>query len=309
MPDNLLQYCDLSNKTSRTVTYTWSNLSCTVHGTATGGTAADNFVQTNITNTHFAVDHTYQLYYSASIVQFRVWFYSSDQSFADQYIISSINTRVNRQFTIPSATKNMIWSLRVPSGSTANETVSPEIYDITYTDVDADIQAMNDYLGYYNSWFYENAWKHFAEPPYWDGESCSEIACSISYLGGNISKIYVSNYAQGLADLFRANGRFYTPAQGAQRGDFIWFDYDHDGVPDHSGRVMSIDPDGTIHTFEGNVYSVTATFQYNPNDPTIFGFGRPNYDYDPENPPGPAPPKFTYTPYYRHMRRLRGSMI
>lgn len=172
-----------------------------------------------------------------------------------------------------------------------------------YTDVDADCDMMLDLVGYPNSWFY-NKWIQFASGAAWDGESCSEIACCVSYMAGNISKIYVSNYAQGLISLFRANGRY---GNSPSRGAFIWFDYDGDGIGDHTGRVYNVD-NGIVYTFEGNVGGLTVLRQYYINDPTILGYGYPNYDNDPAPvPPEPTPPKATYLPYWRHKRRERGS--
>lgn len=310
MPTNLIPQCNPTSGTSGGVTYTWASDDSYVRcvGTTTLTLSVSNIVPSagNISNTPFRAGHTYHLDYPNpnSAITIQCYCYPQTSGTYDaRFLMSS-----SQDFTIPDPCVRLTLRVRVANNSTVNTTIYPSIYDITFTDVDADIKAMNDYLGYYNSWFNANAWSKFTSLP-WDGESCSEIACSISYFYGNISKIYVSNYAQGLVDLFRANGRFYTRAQGGQRGDFIWFDYDHDGIADHSGRIMSIDPDGTIHTFEGNVYSVTATFPYSPNDPTILGFGRPNYDYDPGDNPSPVPPTFTYCPYYRHMRRLRGNLL
>ena len=200
----------------------------------------------------------------------------------------------------------MIWSLRVPSGSTANETVAPEVYDITFTDVDADIKYMKELIEtgpYPNSWFF-GIWGEFASIYDWDGESCSEIACCVSYKAGNLSKIYVSNYAQGLASQYQANNRF---GHTASRGAFMWFDYNFDGVPDHTARVYRIDSDGTIWTFEGNVGGMTTSRPYSPSDPTIYGYGYPNYDFDPAQEPDAPTGRFQPMAHVRHMRRLRGT--
>lgn len=173
------------------------------------------------------------------------------------------------------------------------------------TDAETDIYMMGLYTGYNNSYFYP-IWTQFASGALWDGESCSEIACCISYLGGNLSKIFVSNYAQGLSSQFQAAGRFgSTPTPGA----FIWFDYDGDGVPDHTGRVMSVSGNN-VHTFEGNVGGLTVQRDYDVNTSYIYGYGYPYYTDqpvpDPPTPPTPTPGGKHYLPYYRHMRRLRG---
>lgn len=168
------------------------------------------------------------------------------------------------------------------------------------TDVQNDVAAALDVVGWPNSDFYYY-WTHYVSGGLpWDGESCSEIACCISYFGGNLSKIYVSNYAEGMYNLYLANNRFgHTPSLGA----FIWFDYGA-GVPEHTGRVVAIDNNaGTITTVEGNVYNYVAEFTYSINDPTIFGYGYPNYTDQPTPPPTPPTPGGNQGTYDRKRRR------
>lgn len=138
------------------------------------------------------------------------------------------------------------------------------------TDVDADIQMALSLVGYPNSYFYPIC-EEFA-PGLWDNVPCSEIACCISYLAGNLSKIYVSNYAQGLVNLYQANGRFgHIPQPGA----FIWFQYGSN-TPEHTGRVVRID-NGIVYTVEGNVGGIVQALSYPVNSGLIYGYGYPNY--------------------------------
>ena len=144
---------------------------------------------------------------------------------------------------------------------------------------------MNQYIGYPNSYF-ESIYREFAGN--WDGVPCSEIACCFSYLAGNLSKIYVSNYAEGLVDLYQQNGRFGTTPQP---GAFIWFDY-HDGNgPSHTGRVAAVDTEnGIITTVEGNVGGIVRRLTYSIDYAYIYGYGYPNYtDEEMPDPPGPGP--------------------
>ena len=148
------------------------------------------------------------------------------------------------------------------------------------TDAEKDVQQALALEGYSNNYF-QPIWNEFASG--WDGQPCSEIACCISYLAGNLSKIYVSNYAQGLVDLFRANGRFYGADTIPQKGDFIWFDYGYGEGASHTGRVVDVS-NGTITTIEGNMwvggeYNQVAKLYYPIGDYRIYGFGRPNYTY------------------------------
>lgn len=165
------------------------------------------------------------------------------------------------------------------------------------TDVERDLEQMEENIGYPNSYFF-STWEKFASPYDWDGESCSEIACCISYLGGNISKIYVSNYAQGLFNLFNAAGRVVY--SDPQPGDFIWFDYGQ-GLA-HTGRVYSVN--GTsLKTFEGNVNGYTTWMYHDTSDYDIAAYGRPNYDYTEENVTfsiRDTSPVREYLPYYNN---------
>lgn len=181
------------------------------------------------------------------------------------------------------------------------------------TDAEADVQTMEDYTGYYNSYFYQ-FWVQFASAQAWDGQSCSEIACCIDWLAryispdfaSNINKIYISNYAQGLYDLFWAAGRVGT---APQIGAFVWFDYGDGNGLSHTGRVMRFDA-SNVHTFEGNVGGLTVQRDYPINSPYIAYYGYPNYDNIPipTPTPTPTPPPVGgkhFAQYYRHPKRVR----
>lgn len=298
MPSNLFDQATKQDRTYTGMSWTWTGDSCTYVTTQSASSARTQTCFTgDITNTPFEAGKSYVIEYTASVVQLYIYYYTDA---ALTTLISSFYTLTDTTTTIPSNCGGILIRLRVPANTLPNETVTPVIY-IGTTDLDADLKSMEEAVGRYNSTFYSD-WDKFANPPPWDGESCSEIACCISYLAGNLSKIYVSNYAQGLIDLYRANGRYgTTPALGA----FIWFDYDHDGIGDHTGRVYSISGDQII-TVEGNVYSTVAYFPYSVHDSTILGYGYPNYDggiiVDPD---APQPTIKTYVPYFRHMKALR----
>lgn len=138
-------------------------------------------------------------------------------------------------------------------------------------DYEADIQQALAWRGLPNSYF-RDIFEEFA-PGMWDNVPCSEISCCISYKAGNLSKIYVSNYAEGMYNLYYAAGRTgNTPRLGA----FIWFNYGS-GVPEHTGRVVGIEGE-YIHTVEGNTNGgYVNEFWYSIYDPTIYAYGYPNY--------------------------------
>ena len=311
MPTNLITQCNPASGVSGGVTYTWySDFSCNCYGTTTGTLSVSNIIvpaAAAISTTPFRAGRKYQLIFSAQRMRVQAYFYPQTTGGYD----SSFNVTGDHEFTIPDPCARMTLRLRAFGNTTINEVVAPEIYDITFTDRDADIQIMADLIQhgpYPNSWFLP-IWNEFAAYLGWDGESCSEIACCVSYMAGNLSKIFVSNYADGLYQQYLAAGRYHTPAQGAQIGDFMWWDYDFDGVPDHTGRVYDILSDGTIITFEGNVGGMTTSRPYSPNDPTIFGYGRPNYDYDPALDPDQPGVRFQPHNFFRHTRRLRGNLL
>ena len=154
------------------------------------------------------------------------------------------------------------------------------------TDVEKDLFTMCGYANGLNS---SNYWQarglvgypnSYFEPIYaeigtgWDsGYCCSEIACCFSYIAGNLSKIFVAAWADGLVNLYRAAGRFYT--NNPMPGDFIFFQYGS-GTAEHTGRVAGIE-NGIIYTVEGNVGGGVRVLTYAVNDWTIYGYGRPDY--------------------------------
>ncbi len=64
----------------------------------------------------------------------------------------------------------------------------------------------------------------------------------------------------------------YTPTSG----DYIFFDWEPDGVADHIGIVDYCEI-GIVYTVEGNRGDVCCKWSYDLNDPCIFGFARPAF--------------------------------
>jgi cell wall-associated NlpC family hydrolase len=68
-------------------------------------------------------------------------------------------------------------------------------------------------------------------------------------------------------------GRWVTPSQGVARpGDLVIFDRDGDGTTDHIGLVESVEPDGRVHTIEGNSSDAVNRRSYAPGE--VAGYGR-----------------------------------
>lgn len=138
------------------------------------------------------------------------------------------------------------------------------------TDREKDIEKAESLVGKPNDYFIQ-IWRQFASG--WDGAPCSEIACCISYLAGNLELIQVSNYAAGLVSKFKAAGAFGNKPQA---GAFIFFDYKDGAGPSHTGRVVGIDGN-YVRTVEGNVGGIVVRRIYPKNSPYIYGYGYPAY--------------------------------
>lgn len=133
-----------------------------------------------------------------------------------------------------------------------------------------DVETAKSVIGKSNNYF-KDIWLEFASG--WDEAPCSEIACCISYLAGNIDTIPVSNYAEGLVYKFKELNRF---GNDPKLGAFIFFTYD--GVtPEHTGRVVEI-KNNIVSVVEGNINNeVVERYYYIPNT-LIYGYGYPDYE-------------------------------
>lgn len=84
-----------------------------------------------------------------------------------------------------------------------------------------------------------------------------------------------TGYVPTLEAWGRQQGRFadvdsYRPAPG----DIVIFDWAGDGVADHTGIVERVDPDGTVHTIEGNASDVVKRREYPASTNDIRGYVR-----------------------------------
>lgn len=131
------------------------------------------------------------------------------------------------------------------------------------------------FVGYPNSYFYD----YYNEiGTGWDWDyCCSEIACTFSYIAGNLSKIFVAGWAGGLVAQYEAAGQF--DRVNPRPGDFIFFQYGS-GEPEHTGRIAGVE-NGVIYTVEGNVGGGVRALSYSTSDWTIYGFGHPAYTDQP----------------------------
>lgn len=139
------------------------------------------------------------------------------------------------------------------------------------TDREKDVAVMKEIIGR-DADYIKNAWLQFASAYGWDGAWCSETACSVSYLAGNVGKIPVSNYAEGLVKEFKKAGKFgSTP----HPGDFIFFASNK--TPDHTGRVIAVEGNNVI-TCEGNISGRVVRRIWPKSIYYIYGYGYPDFD-------------------------------
>lgn len=88
--------------------------------------------------------------------------------------------------------------------------------------------------------------------------------------GYNGDKNYKAGVIQ-IKDWAEKNGNYVkqNDGKGISPGDLITFGSDGG---DHIGMVKSVDPDGTVHTVEGNTSDKVAERTYKPGDPKVYGF-------------------------------------
>lgn len=116
--------------------------------------------------------------------------------------------------------------------------------------------------------------------PYWSWYGYNErvewCACFVSWcanLSGNLN-ITVPKYAavkdgiKWYQDKGKWKGRNYTP----KTGDVIFFDWENDGVADHTGLVEKIE-NGIVYVIEGNSNDQCRRNTYTIGSKSIFGYG------------------------------------
>jgi uncharacterized protein (TIGR02594 family) len=73
----------------------------------------------------------------------------------------------------------------------------------------------------------------------------------------------------------KSEGRFIEGGARPQPGDIIIFDWQGDGLSDHTGIVERVDRDGTVHTIEGNSSDMVRRRSYAQDASSIAGYVRP----------------------------------
>lgn len=82
-----------------------------------------------------------------------------------------------------------------------------------------------------------------------------------------------TGYVPTLEAWGKQQGRFSTFGQSQPKpGDIAIFNWNGGGTPDHTGIVEKVDPDGTIHTIEGNSSDAVSRRTYPTSTNDISGF-------------------------------------
>ena len=71
---------------------------------------------------------------------------------------------------------------------------------------------------------------------------------------------------------FREKGKWYNRKIEPKPGMIMFFDWDNDGVSEHTGIVEKYE-DGLIYTIEGNSHDVCRRKWYEVADKCIMGYG------------------------------------
>lgn len=101
-----------------------------------------------------------------------------------------------------------------------------------------------------------------------NGDEIAWCAAFVTYvvketLGADTPSGFGSNAVSGLRDWGKANGRYISRSQWSQvkPGDIM---IQKENGASHTGIVTKVDPDGTIHTIEGNTSNMVAERTYKP---------------------------------------------
>ena len=117
-------------------------------------------------------------------------------------------------------------------------------------------------------------WYGFKSHVHWCACFTSYIAAECGCINSGVcpKSAVVSGWIDFYKKQHRWAGRHYIP----HSGDFIIFDWEGDGEPDHIGIVESCDGK-TVNTIEGNSRDVCKRKSYARGSSLIYGYGCPNY--------------------------------
>ena len=120
--------------------------------------------------------------------------------------------------------------------------------------------------------------------PYWSWYGFTEhvewCACFVSWCANKCGYLdtFIPKFAGCSTGVqwFKARNQWADRTTTPEPGMIIFFDWDRDGVPDHTGIVEKIE-NGYVYTIEGNTSDSCRRRQYTVGNPNIFGYGTPAY--------------------------------
>lgn len=117
-----------------------------------------------------------------------------------------------------------------------------------------------------------------------NGEWCAFFVKSVFDDAGLGGLVVATGWVPDAKDWFIAHPTAYFYRRGQytpKPGDVIYFDYNKNGTPDHTGIVIGCDG-RSITTVEGNTGTPRAVRHkvayYGVNEETVYGFGVPDYE-------------------------------
>lgn len=116
--------------------------------------------------------------------------------------------------------------------------------------------------------------------PYWSWYGFTErvewCACFVSWCANKCGYLdtFIPKFAGCSTGVqwFKARNQWADRTTTPEPGMIVFFDWDRDGVPDHTGIVEKIE-NGYVYTIEGNTSDSCRRQQYTVGNPNIFGYG------------------------------------
>ena len=111
---------------------------------------------------------------------------------------------------------------------------------------------------------------------------CAIFVSAVAIKSGTTSIIVRGSYCPSVINVYKKSkvsnykygaGASYVP----KAGDVIFFDWNRNGVPDHTGLVASVSGN-TIKTIEGNYHDAVGYRTFSVGYRYVQGYGLPNYD-------------------------------
>ena len=111
----------------------------------------------------------------------------------------------------------------------------------------------------------------------WNGVAwCAIFIWWCAQQAGVSQSVIKKTASAAYATSFCNNYRLYSSSVPVDVGNIVYFDYNHNGSPDHVGLVYQVDS-GTIYTVEGNKGNCVQECSYSRNTRDIYAIAYPDY--------------------------------